>query len=484
MKNMNRKKTEVALTLKPTDLSESDYNFSKYVKSKQKTTMNPQTGKHWTTQELAKALGFEYERFRKVVNMSKPTKKRDVIIAICIKLTMSVIETNKALNLYSSMPALDSAIVRDCVFIEILEQSQGASLSIDDINSLLKIQGCNGLDLHKQIYNKVAKPVVHYTPIKRTIRILTDGIIWGPEYVSFSSQYQPNDYRCMASTLLEERSSKRRLIATVDLSVDNYTYRIERNLDGISRKYDTQTDGSELVPFYNEIHLAAKGELDRLLKILDDSRNYRLRTDAQFKDNGIHIYLETFNYRIPELEEYCFLEHYDNVYRLYVYNHSEFMYHHLGPEKYERVFGKREHSSMQVFNSLEELSNTISDLPDILDRTKYSVWKTIYSELITEADMAAEDLKDRRTFIQNIDELDDSDIHICEYYKVSNDFGYAKDPDGLFRPAHTNAEFKLADLPSTSLTIEELRRAYQLGIPDVESICRFKMTSSDFGAFM
>ncbi len=76
---------------------------------------------------------------------------------------------------------------------------------------------------------------------------------------------------------------------------------------------------------------------------------------------------------------------------------------------------------MQVFNSLEELSNTISDLPDILDRTKYSVWKTIYSELITEADMAAEDLKDRRTFIQNIDELDDSDMdfHAKEIGRIS-----------------------------------------------------------------
>ena len=473
----------------------SDTKFTKYIKEIQKSTINPTTKRRWTTQDLAKALGFEYDRFRKIVNESKPTKKRDVIIVICIVLQMSVRDTNQALNLYANMPALDSKIIRDDVFLQILSNKQteafepDASGTVDyigSINKLLLSHGCNALDLHKQAIarNAIAKNEEKYTPINHSISTYSDELFCGPEYASLSAMYQPNMYRCEASLLLECTENKHRSILTVSLSTDEYTYRIERNADGRSVKYNTHSDEQELIPYFKSVHLAAKEELNKLLRILDDSRNYRIRKGARYKDGAIHIYVESFNYRIPELNEYCLLEATQDKTMLYVFGHSEFMYHHLGPIEYKRVFGEREHIPIEVFTSPEELSEKSSAKPSEKDRIRYSVWKSIFDELLPESKELREDIKSQRVHIRCIAELIDSGISVCEQYGVTQQYDCICCSDGTVNPQKESASFKFGDLPSIELTIADLEQAYQLGLPDIEAICYVKYHAGDISSIV
>lgn len=453
-------------------------NFSVYIKNKQKSVLNPATQRRWSTQELAEALTFEseYDRFRKIVNMSRPTKKRDIIVAICVVLQMTTDEANHALILYN-MPALDSSIKRDEVFIQILENQQFNSLRpnkngkidfVDSIDTLLRYHGCNALDLHKQ-----TTPIL-YVPIKQSASVISDEIFYGLEYDSLSAMYRPNSYRCKSSLLLENQETKHRLIVTVTLSIDEYTYWIDREADGRIERFDTHAGECELLPFFKEAHHTAMNKLYSLLRIMDDTRNYLFREGARYEDGAIHFYLEAFNYNIPELNEYCVIEKTKEATVLNVYDHSEFIYHHIGSEEYNRVFGLREHKPLHSFSSLDDLSDKASFKPNEIDRIHYSVWKNIFKELLLKLDQLHDDLINHRKCIQNIGELDDSGISVCEHYKVENDYVCKKDSDGVWRPNSIFVSTNDNGTPLTELSIEDLRLAYQLGIPDIESVCRVK----------
>ncbi len=82
------------------DFTEEEISFSQFIKVKRKLEKGPSGRKNITTRELAARLDIDYEMFRKILNMNKPTKKRDCIIAICAALRLNSEEADKALLLY------------------------------------------------------------------------------------------------------------------------------------------------------------------------------------------------------------------------------------------------------------------------------------------------------------------------------------------------------------------------------------------------
>lgn len=64
-------------------VSKEEKSFSQFIKEKRKLEKGQSNNKNITTRELASRLSIDYEMFRKILNMNKPTKKRDCIIAIC-----------------------------------------------------------------------------------------------------------------------------------------------------------------------------------------------------------------------------------------------------------------------------------------------------------------------------------------------------------------------------------------------------------------
>ena len=120
-KSFNQNK--IQLNQQTTNLEQTKQEkFADYIKEKRKEIISPSGKKRLKTRELAESLDINYEQFRKILNMNKPTKKRDCIIAICAILRLDIDDTNKALKLYQYMPILNEKNPRDELLIEILDK--------------------------------------------------------------------------------------------------------------------------------------------------------------------------------------------------------------------------------------------------------------------------------------------------------------------------------------------------------------------------
>ena len=59
-----------------TNEKEKKNSFSKFIKEKRKLEKSPSGKNYISTKELAERLNINYEQFRKILNMNKPTQKR------------------------------------------------------------------------------------------------------------------------------------------------------------------------------------------------------------------------------------------------------------------------------------------------------------------------------------------------------------------------------------------------------------------------
>ena len=106
-------------------------SFSWFVKVKRER-LTTEEGDPVSTRMLADSLGLDYEMFRKIVNMQKPTKKRDCIIAICALLYATPEETNAALECYNGMPKLNKNYTDDEIIINMLKSNYNRCVSCDE----------------------------------------------------------------------------------------------------------------------------------------------------------------------------------------------------------------------------------------------------------------------------------------------------------------------------------------------------------------
>ncbi len=106
------------------------YPFSAYMKTLFKAKKN-------TRQNIFRAAYIPEGYGYKLISMEKVTKKRDVILRICLALHCSVTECNTALKLYG-MSELYSRVYRDAAII--IEINSGI-FDIDEINDFLRSNG-------------------------------------------------------------------------------------------------------------------------------------------------------------------------------------------------------------------------------------------------------------------------------------------------------------------------------------------------------
>jgi hypothetical protein len=165
------------------DFTDIDHtSFSKYIKEKREIPdpTDPNKCVKISLRELARMINIDYEYFRKIINMNKPTKKRDCIIVICALLKMDEMETNEALNLYQFMPALSEQNKRDALLIELLENqanNKSAPLTITAINNRLAMHNLPELDIidHKKTSKTASKRKNSpYILLDKQIRTYTD----------------------------------------------------------------------------------------------------------------------------------------------------------------------------------------------------------------------------------------------------------------------------------------------------------------------
>lgn len=460
-------------------VSKEEKSFSQFIKEKRKLEKGQSNNKNITTRELASRLSIDYEMFRKILNMNKPTKKRDCIIAICAALRLDSEETNEALLLYQYMPTLDTNNPRDDLLIEILEEQLSNPLTIEDINQRLIRNGYPELDIidHRPIEKAASeRKDSPLKLIKKQVRTFSDDLFFGNQYESLDTQYDTLRYRCVADMWLEDEFNKKsyNLSTGTDGSYSHYTYSKEEGISDI-KTYKTPYESSIFKDYFLELEAMSKREHKKMLSILNDTKNYQVRIGANILNDKLHVFVETYNYTVPELNEYYFFEYINNNYRLSVFNRSVFMNSYLSPEKYTELYGSNTTTPLIVYSSLEEIEKLKANSNhDGIHLLRYR--NHMFKRLQNQVDTLLTDLRERRVFVRNLDYIYDDRDRVCSYFGVENEFQCISDSEyeDMMSAGIYHFDFALSDQSLVTITLDDLYYAFELGFNNIDEICRVK----------
>ncbi len=438
-----------------------------------KVNKNPKTGKKLKTSDVAEILGFDYDHFRKIVNMNRPTKNRDLIIAICIILGLDCDETDKMLKAYD-MPILNGNDDgrEDLIYGAICE-----SKSLEHTNNILVRAGYNGLQIphseHRHFINKQKKS--NFIPIKKRVKWLTvyDTYFRSP-YNSLISNYQPDQYQIIAEMIVENRETHNRLRLSSSATKHFTLYFQDEN--GLHIEHDENiTESHELFYFFEELHLLAGRELDNKLSYLNDSKNYHDgRWGAKMAGTELYIYTEEYNYDVPELNEYYLMEYKNNQYILSVFQKSVFLQKHLSPETYNRYFKVKPTDPKEVYESLDDLK--VDQRRTYSEKEMISLRARAYRRLKAKLTDALSDLKNKKVFIRNLEYIYDNPADVLKYYNLTDAFQCQYDEEyGEIANCLESIEWTTKDEKRIELTFKDICSGFELGVDNIDDICNIKL---------
>ncbi len=450
-------------------------SFSDFIKEKRKLETSPSGKKYLSTRELAERLDIDYEQFRKILNMNKPTKKRDCIIAICAALRLDHQETDEALNLYQYQPVLSSKNPRDCLLIHILDKQLFNPLTISEINNCLVRNGYPELDIID--HRPSVKPASEnnnspFKLLKKQTKTFSDDLILGDPYDSLDSEYSLYRYRCIAEMWLNDIKKKRvyHLIAGThhDYHMDihgKYLYDI--------KSYKSPEESGVFQDYFLELESMANRELKNMYDILNDTKNYQTRISAGIRNDAFYVYAETYNYTVPELDEYYLFEYQDGTPLLSVYKRSEFMRCYLSSDDYSLTYGINSNTLLAQYSSIDELETCKE--PDTSEyllkcRSRY------FKRLIEQADTLIADIKSEKRYIRRLDYIYEDRDRVCQYFEVEKEFDCFLDGEygDIMFAGMKDADFHFEDCGTVHITLEDLYKAFELGFTNINEICRIK----------
>lgn len=459
------------------EFTDEHQSFSDFIKDKRKLELGSSGKKSMTTRELADRLDIDYEQFRKILNMNKPTKKRDCIIAICAALRLDSDDTNEALVLYRYMPTLDTDNPRDDLLIEILEEQLSNPLTIDQINQRLIRNGFPELDIidHRPSVKPASgKKNMPYKLLKKQVRTFTDELFYGDQYDSLETEYDTFRYRCVADMWLDDE--KNRLVYKLTSGATGGYYLEKHGKDIFDVKaYKDLAEAGDFQDYFLELSAMANHELKKMLATLNDTKNYRERIGAGIRNDAFYIFAETFNYLVPETGEYYLYEKIGSDVRLSVYKSSAFMRCYMSEQVYQHTFGKKDNELIVQYTSIDEIEQAIKTAKyyDVsLLRCRLKNFKHL-SEL---AAALKKDIVDRRKFVRRLDYIYDDKDRVCQFFGVDKDFQCVLDDEyGDFMAATIDhVDFRLPDDSSITITLQDLYYAFELGFSNINEICRVK----------
>ena len=446
-------------------------SFSEYIKEKREDVDSPSWKIRLTTRELAEKVGITYEQFRKIINMNKPTKKRDCIIAICAALEMTSSDTNKALILYQFMPTLNNINPRDNYLIGILNAQKKQHLSIDAINKRLLRNGYPELDIidHRS-YTTHSSKRQHspYRLLEKKVRIFSDDLIFGDQYNSLSAEYSPYRYRCLAEMWLDDEVNN----ITYHLSTDtNHNYYMQLHGSNFSKikSFKSPADSKDFKDFFLELEMMADQELKKMYNTLNDTKNYLSRSSAGIYNDSLHIYAETYNFTVPELSEYYLLEYKNGKTVFSVLHSSEFLRLYLQPKEYSKIYGNTPITLIEKYNSIEEIENQDSNVNKELISCRIKYFKMLKEQV----DNLMSDIQNQRKYIRHLDSIYEDHDKVCDYFGVAEEFECTISDDMMFA-GRDSVTFKFDDCGTVNVTLEDLYKSFELGFNTINEICRVK----------
>ena len=452
-------------------------NFSDYIR--QKIDRYEQKGiKKFGERELAEKIGISYEMLRKIINRGKETRKRDMIIAICIAIEMNQSETDVALQLYDFVP-LRETIPRDLVIINAIWDNVG----ISGTNQKLEKCGYEPLNVAgrksgKQDHNSLMNQEnAKFTVLNRETAAYT---VMHENADCLSGLYSPQNFDCVARMKLKENATGKELMLEWDgdagavFDLDSSGMYIERDDCLIRWKRTVEPD---LLPYFESLSHLIDMKMQDCVSQLNDTRNYGLRVTADFKGTDLTFYGEAFNFDHPEYSEYYQMECNSEKTVCSVSTCSLFMERYLGAENYEKLYGPLRSEKFSRWGSIEEAvsckNNSVSgDGLSFFPGEKTDVRTKYYHKLEEAFDEIVTKLANRELFIFNAWEFLGID-ELIKWFNVKEELDcYPDDEHPQFEFVPHKESFIAPDGIETSW--RDLYRALELGMDSVSDICNVR----------
>lgn len=418
---------------------------------------------HYCTRDsLAAKIGIDSSTLTKIINGSQSTRKRDIIIALCISLRLSLNETNQALNLYL-MAALNPHNLRDLVISKALDDG----CPVTDLNCILEKHKFPMLDLVRNKNNK--NPQQFYYSVKASkykevsVNVHPYCVAGDDSERSLHERYRPDQYDFHAEMLIERKDEPS---IKFRITLDNGIYEISHYKDDewvclyTNEPFRDKYFG---IPLCEEADLL--NEISRLQEYVDrkardvraicaDTRNYISRFDA-INDNGkLIIFGECFGADAPELCEYYQLKISADEFTFSISDQSVFLEEYLGSELWKKLYGELIKNDGHSFTSIEQI-------PDIR-------WRSHCKSLLNEAQNLIRQLQDRSLFLFNARAWIDID-DLMHTYGVEDDFDCVQPDDLPYKIVPQKDSIMGCD--GIPITIDDLYRAAELEIHSIEELC-------------
>ena len=312
--------------------------------------------------EVADAVGLSYDQFKNIANQSRPTKKRDCIIAICATLYLDSERACQWLAAYG-FPGLDNNCIdggairfpRDYWIYKWLDDNhQWEDYQLDDkrkdyrapiegrmqkLDEYLMSQGCTPLDIidrRRSHKDEGRQSNNRYVETSISVATSIDGIIFGEKTGSLGMEYSPGRYFSYATVHVIDTCDEANI--TITAFVTNFMTTFSLHREGSAN----QEVPPELSPYKERAREYAEQEFRRVCAILKDSRNYPKRISAKVIDNHLHVFTEVFDYDFPEFEQYILMDYCDGVFQFSVSKQCQFMKLYLDADEYELIWGEVE----------------------------------------------------------------------------------------------------------------------------------------------
>lgn len=445
--------------------------------------------------ELANLLDFSQESLKKRLNCSdKFIAKRDLIIALCLLLQANEFGIGQAIQKYNEYKwrrnpqkwhpffSRDNYNDRDTCIIENIDEvyrmhppvSKGI---ITEINRRLIAKGYGSLDLVNS-YNKKENACVRTENKSEDDRFIVTGrgvynlLIDDPFGYedSLESQYAltRTDCSCMFN-VRDTVTGKRYRLRYFAKHYGGETMFLDSRDDGIIKGYKSVDETFGFKPLFQELRKYTLDHRQKLLKILNDTRNYEsgTRISANLHENAIHVFMEAYNFQFPEECEYYLFEYSQGKYKLSVHHSSCFMYHYLQEAEYYQVIGKQKPIAYEEYSSQEEI-----DIKDEDETTWYHsvAWhrRKTFAAMKLKVDALLEELKTGKKTIRDYDGPFGGDPEgpavVCRYLGLEKEFDCQDDKNGIMY-FHGRDETEISDENGNqcSLSISEVIRAFELG---------------------
>lgn len=434
-----------------------------------------------TREELSESMGIKWTSLHKVLNLSrKETATRDYIIAVCSQLRLNDEETNKALNLYG-FPVLvgntfkdgeiEKYFARDDLLINILYDIENEKDTIDEINLKLMSANFPKLNIPGRIEKNTIEPPYIISDIKNRLYVSSS---YFDQYNSLETVNSIDTYTCYSYMFIKRKEDEAVFKLVYKRNSKYSIYKVEKGeLDYLSVKhFKKPTESNEYKPYFSMLKSSNNVAIKNLKSKLNDTKNFKERISASFVNNQLRVFTEAYNFSLPELNEYLFVNYSDGKYEYKLYEDSMFLKYSLKEEKYIHEFKAKNIEPEFETNNFDEIEKKYLEYSlKKHDVGEYIVKDIVaqYQKLKTNLESFISYIKNKKRYIRNARYIFEENIeyNICCYMGLVDFFNFdlVDSEYGIYELV--SHEFSYKDV---IITFDDVENAFELGMDGIDEI--------------